>query len=408
MARLRDIGHVWVNVGPWTFSKRLYNQTWNDNLLVWAAALAYSWLFALFPFLIFCLSLVPLLPDRVAGLPLKPTPDQVRQYIDAALVTGEDTAQAVKAAEVEEPEELLSQVPIPYAPTTAEAEATTQPADVKPDEPGVQEAPITGTLTDIVERILNQPNPSLATLSILIALFTASGGMAMTMAGLDQCYDVRPEKMRPLYRSRPVAMLLTVIVAAMVLGAVILIPVTDALIQFAAKQGIAGYRIVGFLWLINPLRYALGLLLLLGVLALVYRWGPSLKTRMHLMSPGSVFCILMWLLTAWAFRVYLDFFGAAENYEKTYGAVAGVAVLMLLFYLDAFFLLLGAEINSEIDFIKLGIRSGPLPEEQEIAPVPTYQLDEEDRELKAEIEERRSVDAVPADPGQLEGEGAGI
>ena len=144
------------------------------------------------------------------------------------------------------------------------------------------------------------------------------------------------------------------------------------------------------------------------MLALVYRWGPSLKTRMHLFSPGSVFCVLMWLLTAMGFRVYLDYFGAAENYEKTYGAVAGVAVLMLLFYLDALFLLIGAEINSEIDFIKLGIRSGPLPEEQEIAPVPTYQLDEEDRELKAEIEERRSIDAVPPEPGRIEGEGAGI
>jgi membrane protein len=272
----------------------------------------------------------------------------------------------------------------------------------------VQPAPITATISDIVERIMSQPNASLATLSILIALFTASGGMSMTMAGLDTCYDVRPEKMRPLYRSRPVAMLLTVIVAAMVLGSVVLIPVADALLQLAARQGIGGYRIVGFLWLINPLRYILGVLLLLGVLALVYRWGPSLRTRMHLMSPGSVFCVIMWLLTAWAFRVYLGYFGAAENYEKTYGAVAGVAVLMLLFYLDAFFLLLGAEINSEIDFIKLGIRSGPLPEEQEIAPVPTYQLDEEDRELKAEIEERRSVDAVPAEPGRLEGEGAGI
>ena len=85
-----------------------------------------------------------------------------------------------------------------------------------------------------------------------------------------------------------------------------------------------------------------------------------------------------------------------------------VAALMLLFYLDAFFLLLGAEINAEIDFIKLGIRSGHLPEEREIAAVPTYQLDEEDRELKAEIEERRSVDIAPPPQAEIEGQGAGI
>src|SRR5687768_5540483 len=94
VARLRDIGHVWSHVGPWTFVKRMYNQTWNDNLLVWGAALAYSWLFALFPFLIFCLSLVPLLPDSLMGVPLKPTPATVQAYIDAALVTGEDPEEA--------------------------------------------------------------------------------------------------------------------------------------------------------------------------------------------------------------------------------------------------------------------------------------------------------------------------
>ncbi len=408
MARLRDIGHVWKNVGPWTFLKRVYNQMWNDNLLVWAAALAYSWLFALFPFLIFCISLLPLLPEEIGSVRLKPRAEEVQQFIDAALVTGEDPAEAVEQAAQDDPERLRGLVEIPYAPTVAEAAATTQPADVKPEEPGVQPAPITSTISEIVDTILNQPNPSLATLSILVALFTASGGMSMTMAGLDQCYDVRPERMRPLYRARPVAMLLTVIVAAMVLAVLILIPVTDAFLAYAARYEVGGYELVPFLWLINPLRYALGLLLLFGVLALVYRFGPSLTTRMHLFSPGSAFCVIMWLLTAWAFRIYLDYFGAAENYQKTYGAVAGVAVLMLLFYLDALFLLIGAEINSEIDFIKLGIRSGPLPEEQEIAPVPTYQLDEEDRELKAEIEERRSVDAVPPEQGSLGGEGAGI
>ena len=52
----------------------MYNQTWNDNLLVWGAALAYSWLFALFPFLIFCLSLVPLLPDDLYEVQSVPPP----------------------------------------------------------------------------------------------------------------------------------------------------------------------------------------------------------------------------------------------------------------------------------------------------------------------------------------------
>lgn len=394
MARLRDIGHVWGNIGPWTFTKRVYSQMWRDNLLVWAAALSYSWLFAVFPFLIFCLSILPLLPERVGGIPVKPDRETVQGWIDAAIVTGEDPEEAAKrAADADDPQAAAQNVEVPFAPTTEEAQATTQPVDVKPEEPGVQPAAITDTIGRLVDRLLNEASPRLATISLLIALFTASGGMAMTMAGLDKCYDVALEKQRPIWRSRPMAMLLTLVLAALVLAVVVLVPVTDSLLTLAAEHAVDGYRIVAFLWLTAPLRYVLGLLLLLGGLAVVYRWGPSVRTRMHLLSPGSVFCVAMWVLTAVALRVYLNYFGAAESYERTYGAVAGVAVLMLVFYLDALFLLMGAEINAEIDFIRLGIRSGPLPEERQVAPVPPAEMDEEDRELKQEIEEHRDVEA---------------
>ena len=401
MSRIRDIPFVWTHVGPWCFLKRVYNQTWYDNLLVWAAALAYSWLFALFPFLIFCLSLVPLMPEG-----LKPDREEIRTFIDAALVTGEDPARAAEMAAVEDPEDVPENVRPPMAPTTQEA-ADMETADVEPEMPGTQSAPITHTISDIVEGILNQSSGSLLTFSLLVALFTASSGMAMTMAGLDECYGVAPNKMRPLWVARPIAMLLTVVVAAMILMAVILLPVASAILQTAGRYELVGLELTAFLWLINPLRYGLSLLLLLGVVSLIYRFGPSLKTRLHIFSPGSLFCVAMWLLTAWGFRFYLNSFGAAENYARTYGAVAGVAVLMLLFYLDALFLLIGAEINAEIDFARLGIRAGPVPEEEEeVAPIPPYEMDEEDRELKAEIEDRQSVDVIPADT--IEPPAAGI
>ena len=398
MARVTDIPHVLRTVGPWTFAKRIYTQTMEDNLLVWAAALAYSWLFALFPFLIFCISLIPLLPDQIGSGPnaiqLKPSSEQIRQYIDAALVTGETSRPRIPPVDPDSPE-----------PTTRLA---TQPVDIHPEQPGTQAAPITMAVTGVIEGVLNRPSGRLLTVSIIIALFTASGGMAMTMAGLDKCYDVLPKKQRPVYKSRPVAMLLTVVMAVLVLLALILIPVTGVIMSRIGHSTIFGVELVPFLWAIDVTRYSLAILLLLSVLALVYRWGPSLHTRMHLFSPGSIFCVLMWLLMGQLFNIYLNNLGAAANYAKTYGAVAGVAVLMLLFYLDGLFLLIGAEINSEIDFIRLGIRSGRLPAEQEVAPIPTYKLDDEDRELKAELEERRSIDVSPEPETKVAGPGAGI
>ena len=439
MSRVRDIPHVLRAVGPWTFAKRIYTQTMEDNLLVWAAALAYSWLFALFPFLIFCLSLLPLLPDRLGTGPnaimLKPTSAQIRHSIDAALVTGEKRAPAdgttraagaagaagagaagTGAATVVPLVRTTAATRDAADPAAADADADADadvsgapPADLDPDRPGTQAAPITMAVSGVIENVLNRPSGGkLVTFSIIVALFTASGGMAMTMAGLDKCYDVQPAKQRPVYYSRPIAMLLTVVMAVMVLLAVILIPVTGAILSRIGHTEVLGVELVPFLWAIDLVRYTLAILLLFGVLALIYRWGPSLHTRMHLFSPGSIFCVLMWLLMGQLFNVYLNNLGAAANYTKTYGAVAGVAVLMLLFYLDGLFLLLGAEINSEIDFVKLGIRSGRLPAEQEVAPIPTYKLDDEDRALKAELEERRSIDVADEAAERVEGPGAGI
>lgn len=429
MARLKDIPHVYRTVGPWTFIKRVYNQTYEDNLLVWAAALAYSWLFALFPFLIFCLSLVPLLPERV-----KPDAQTILTALEDVLITGEDLSEAAKPVleEVASPEaeavdgqggEAATQPAEGDDASTAMGEATDEAeradplADPVPEPPLVTPSPveereaavvqgprvpgrgaISNTVVQLVSDLIHRPASGLLTLSLAIALFTASGGMSMTMAGLDKCYDVAPDKMRPIWVARPVAMLLTVVLVVLVLLTLMIIPIGQAIIDHIAERDVGGHDLgwVGF-WG-RPLRWAVGLLLLFSALAVTYKFGPSVKTRLHLFSPGSWFVVAMWILTAFGFRFYIDSFGAADSYARTYGAVAGVAFLMLLFYLDALFLLIGAEINAEIDFIRLGIRSGHLPEEREVAPIPTYQLDDEDRELKAELEERRSVDEKPTAP----------
>ncbi len=433
MARLRDIPHVAKTVGPWTFLKRVYNQTYEDNLLVWAAALAYSWLFALFPFLIFCLSLIPLLPDRV-----KPDAQTILNSLEDVLITGESLSDAAGpiVEEITSPETESVDGEVGEVGEAAATQPTTQPDDpaegaapdpgvvdptadplevagAAPSGPEVDVAPveepapsprrrggtagdrpgvISDTVVTLVSDLINRPPTGLLTISLVIALFTASGGMAMTMAGLDKCYDVAWEKMRPLWKSRPIAMLLTIALVVLILLTLIILPIGQVIINEIARRNLGPIDLGWFSAFGRPLRWTVGLLLLFGGLAVTYKFGPSVKTRLHLFSPGSCFCIVMWILTAWGFQFYISSLGAADSYARTYGAVAGVAFLMLLFYLDAFFLLVGAEINAEIDFIRLGIKSGELPEEQETAPIPPYELDEEDRELKAELEERRSVD----------------
>jgi membrane protein len=112
---------------------------------------------------------------------------------------------------------------------------------------------------------------------------------------------------------------------------------------------------------VNVARYFLALLIMFAVLALTYHFGPTVRQQFVPLTPGAIFCVSVWLLLGWAFRKYLVEFGGAENYARTYGAVAGAAILLLFFYVDALVLLIGAEINSEINYAVHGVRGvGPV------------------------------------------------
>jgi hypothetical protein len=104
-----------------------------------------------------------------------------------------------------------------------------------------------------------------------------------------------------------------------------------------------------FLVLWQLVRHLLALMFLVWVVALVYHYGPNVKQKFHLLTPGVIFTVAVWIVLGFTFRFYVDRFG---KFGQTYGAVGGVIILLFFFYLDALVLLIGAEINSEIDAAK--------------------------------------------------------
>src|SRR5581483_11388663 len=86
MARLRDVAPVLRSFGTWAFLKRVWQQVNEDGIFVWASALAYSWLFACFPFLIFLMSLVPLLPLHAQKTAANVVDDVVHHTLPAKAV----------------------------------------------------------------------------------------------------------------------------------------------------------------------------------------------------------------------------------------------------------------------------------------------------------------------------------
>jgi membrane protein len=331
MAKLSDVARAVRAVGPWGMLKRIYHQLAEDNVYTWGAALAYSWLFAIFPFLIFLLSLVPLLPER-----FKPNVrEDVSHVVDRSL-----------------------------------------PADAA------------SVLNKQIASVLEKPSAGgFLSFGLILTIWAASGGMAMTMYALDKAYDI--EKGRSYLKRRVRAIGLTIVVATLVIAVLILMPIGTSVLKWLGRQGNLGGLT---LFLIDLARYSLSLCLLLLVLALIYHFGPSFKQKFHIVTPGSIFCVAVWILLAIAFRVYLTKFGGAENYNRTYGAVAGAILLLLFFYVDAVVLLVGAEINSEIDFATLGVAAGSTRTIDGKIHAP---LDQEKLALLRELQDRGSVSITP-------------
>lgn len=340
---MRDVPHVLRSIGTFTFIKRVWFQIGDDGVFTWASALAYSWLFAIFPFLIFMLSLVPLIPERFKSN----VEMQVDQMVDQT-VPSEAASVIIK----DQTKEVL------YGLQTATAK-------------------------------------TLLSFGLVLTIWGASGGMAMTMSALDKAYDI--EKGRSYVWHRLVAILLTIIVATMVILVMVLMPLGTAAINWAVRHA-ADLRIPVSAWalvLVNIVRYAIALMLLFAITATIYHFGPNLKHKFQTITPGAVFSITVWLALGGLFRLYINKFGGEQNYSKTYGTVAGLVILLLFFYIDALVLLIGAEINSEIDFAVAGLASGRATEERVVAPVATP----ENIQLRQELQEKRvDKDVTPLPP----------
>jgi membrane protein len=175
-------------------------------------------------------------------------------------------------------------------------------------------------------------------LSLAGLLWSASSGTTALIRGLGIAYD-EPEG-RGFVKLRSRALLLTVIA---ILGAVLVLGLTVALPAILDAAGFSGVgKTVGLV-----LRWPLiGLLALVGLAAL-YRYGPDRdKPRWRWVSPGAVLAALLWVIGTGLFAFYAGRFG---SYNKTYGTLAGAVVLLLWLYLTSLAVLVGAELNSELE-----------------------------------------------------------
>jgi membrane protein len=200
-------------------------------------------------------------------------------------------------------------------------------------------------ILNIIEAQLRQirggGHVSLLTFGVLGALWSSSSAMTAIIDTLNRAYGIK--EARPWWRVQLLAIVLTVALSLFVLISFGLVVGGPELAEkLATRVGLA--HAVAWTWKI--LQWPIVVLLVSEAFALVYYLAPDAEQLWPWILPGAHLATLLWLLISIGFRFYVMHFW---QYNKMYGAIGAVIVLLVWFYLSGLALLFGAELNSEIE-----------------------------------------------------------
>ncbi len=196
-------------------------------------------------------------------------------------------------------------------------------------------------MKDNIKSLFGNKKGGLLSLGFVLALWTSSNAITSIMNIMNKLYQV-PEG-RPFWKVRLTAIALVAVLSVLFILSLVLL-------MFGPKLGalIAGITTLGHFFEIiwNLMIAPLTLLMLILAIALIYHFTPDVKQQWKWISPGSVFAIPVWMLASLAFSFYVNNFG---SYNKTYGSIGAVIVLLFWLYISGFIILFGAEINSVVE-----------------------------------------------------------
>ena len=180
------------------------------------------------------------------------------------------------------------------------------------------------------------------TIGVVGALWAASGATASIVKAVNRAYDL--EESRPFWRVRLIALGLVVLTGIVTAAVFVLIVFGGPLGDAVANRANLGSEF-SVVW--DVLRWPIAFAGLLLFFAIVYWLAPNKSPRnWKWLTPGAILGALLWLVLSGLFPLYTSY---SSSYDRTYGSLAGAIILLLWLYYSAVALLLGAELNSELD-----------------------------------------------------------
>jgi membrane protein len=193
-------------------------------------------------------------------------------------------------------------------------------------------------LVNTVLSELQHTQGGLMSAAVALAVWSASAAVLGTMNALNVAYDVKER--RPTWKRFVVAIVYTLALALMlIIAAAAMISGPAVLGWVAHYAGLDTFFILLWAWL----RWAVAVFLLMLVVSMVYYAAPNVKQPFRFITPGAVIAVATWIAASVAFGYYVQNFA---GYNKTYGSMGAVIVLMFYFFLSAAVMLFGAEVNA--------------------------------------------------------------
>jgi YihY family inner membrane protein len=218
-----------------------------------------------------------------------------------------------------------------------------------------------GSVNQILEGAINNLRQTrgsagvLALAGLAVALWSASNYIAAFMRASNAIYDV-PEG-RPVWKTLPIRIAVTVVVMVLLAASAVAVVATGGLADRIGRLLGLGSAVVTA-W--DIVKWPVLLLVISFMFALLYWASPNAKQGFRWVTPGGILAVVVWVAASVAFAIYVANFG---SYNKTYGSLASVIIFLVWLWLSNTAILLGAELNAELERSR-AIAAGHPPEEE--------------------------------------------
>lgn len=201
---------------------------------------------------------------------------------------------------------------------------------------------IKNTIIEVVET----KNGHLLSLSLVITLWTSSGGFNAVIRGLNKAYD--ESEHRSIFKVQLMAILCTVGVALVIIITILLLVFGQMLGRFLAIRLGLSYQFQ-VTW--DAVRYIIILLSTIFIFAALYLYTPCRRLTWFEVIPGAIFSTIGLIVVSIGFAFYVNNFG---NYSRLYGSIGAVIVLLTWLFLLAIIIIMGGELNATLAFDREG------------------------------------------------------